>query len=438
MAEDFNHTDQIIRGKFESFEPEPPIQVWEKIKTGIPKTPPPPSSSGIILPIVVAISVLIFLSGLIHHFTAEKNAATKEGKASLAVQSAGVISTGSTSITDVSLQESFYQTPVPAPDPIVSAPSTSPEKENAIPVRAPFEQSRINKNKKEARENKASALAGSPTRTGQWKPGLVQSIISGNLSYADAAKYNLSPRDVRKLSGFTDDYAKRNQNDWSISFYFNPEVNHSQDASIENTMSYNLGFMPGINFNHFFIQGGVNVRYTHDKGNLAVDYNRYLGSYEDVYEVTFDSTGSGIIPTYHTQTVDVYDTINHYSISETKANYTYLEIPLLAGYRYTFGKLSVFGKAGPAASFLVYKNVPEAGYPEDKARIVNVNYQIPVRSTINWQLMMGAGIDYRLAEKFSISFEPTFRYTIKSYNLSTEGKNNTTSFGIRAGLNYNF
>jgi len=211
-------------------------------------------------------------------------------------------------------------------------------------------------------------------------------------------------------------------------------VTNCQDASVENTISYNVGILPGISFNHFFIQSGINLRFTSDKGNLAVDYNRYLGSYEDVYEVTFDSTENGIIPTYHTQSVEVYDTVNHYSISETKANYTYLEIPLLVGYRYTFGRFSLFGKAGPAASFLVVKDVPEAGFPEDKARIVNVNYQ-----TVNWQLMMGAGVDYKLADKLNFSLEPTFRFAIKQeYELLNGGKGNTTSFGIRAGLNYNF
>jgi len=181
------------------------------------------------------------------------------------------------------------------------------------------------------------------------------------------------------------------------------------------------------------------LRYTHYKGNYAVDYNRYLGTYEDVYEVTFDSTENGVIPTYFTHTVEVYDTVNHYAISETKANYTYLEIPLLFGYRYNFGRFSIFAKAGPAASFLVIRNVPAAGYPEDKARIINVDYQIPARSAVNWQLMMGAGFDYQLADKFNFSLEPTFRFALKSeYNLPDGARGNTTSFGIRAGLNYNF
>jgi opacity protein-like surface antigen len=187
------------------------------------------------------------------------------------------------------------------------------------------------------------------------------------------------------------------------------------------------------------MQSGINMRFTHDKGNYAVDYNRFLGTYEFVDYMKFDTTENGIIPVYYTHTEKVYDTVNHYSISETKANYTYLEIPLLFGYRYSFGKFSIFAKAGPSASFLVIRDIPNAGSPEEGARIINVNYQVPVRNTVNWQLMMGAGFDYKLADKFSFSLEPTFRFALKpEYKLPDGARGNTTSFGIRAGLNYNF
>jgi opacity protein-like surface antigen len=111
----------------------------------------------------------------------------------------------------------------------------------------------------------------------------------------------------------------------------------------------------------------------------------------------------------------------------------------LIGYRYNFGKLSLLAKAGPAASFLVVKNIPDAGYPEDNARIINIDYQIPVRSAVNWQMMLGAGFDYQLADKFSFSLEPTFRFALKPEFSFPDGESgNTISFGIRAGLNYNF
>jgi hypothetical protein len=444
MAEDYNHIDQIIRQKFENFEPEPPIQVWEKIRSGINKTPPPSSSTGFVMPIIVAISLLVFVAGLLNHFYFnDPNSSFRVTKASgLSIQQAGVISTGSTTSSDVNLQQEFYQTPSAVPAPDISSQSVAQEihavQQPVIPVRDTFGQTNSGDRKKKKAKNDQPVTLNNIPRTGQWNAGLVQKLAAGELSYADALQYNLSPRDVRKLSGIRD-YEKHIRPDWSIGIYFNPEMTNCKDNSIENTVSYNASILPQLSFNHFFMQSGVNMRFTNDKGNYAVDYNRYLGTYEHVDYITFDSTENGVIPTYYTHTVEVFDTVNHYAISQTKANYTYLEIPLLFGYRYSFGKFSIFAKAGPSASFLVNRNVPEAAYPEDKAQIIHVDYLIPARSTVNWQLMMGAGFDYQLADKFRFSLEPTFRFALKpEYELPDGARGNTTSFGIRAGLNYNF
>jgi hypothetical protein len=443
MAEDYNHIDQIIRQKFENFEPEPPAQVWENIKTGIKKDPPPPSSSGFIMPIIVAISLLIFVSGLLHH-SFFKNPVTepnKNGHQSLSIQEASVLSTGSTTTSDAALQQEFYKTPSTVPvEYIPSAPTQDVKKDqpSSIPVRDAFGKTGNEDKKQKKAKHSSFVTPGNQPSPARWKPGFVQALSSGQLSAADAAYYNLNARDIRKLSGFQENI-KHFNGIWSLGFYFNPEVTRCKDQGIENTISYSASILPQLSFSHFFIQSGVNMRFTSDRGNYAVDYNRFLGTYEDVYDVTFDSTENGVIPTYYTHTVEVYDTVNHYSVSQTKANYTYLEIPLLFGYRYSFGKFSLFAKAGPAASFMLSKNIPPAGNPEENARIINVDYQIPVRSTVNWQMMMGAGFDYKLADRISFSLEPTFRFALKpEYSLPDGAKGNTTSFGIRAGLNYNF
>jgi hypothetical protein len=428
MAEDFNHIDEIIRQKFDNFEPEPPAQVWEKIKSGISDKPAQPTAPGIILPIIVTISILIFLSGLIRHYYANPADNAAKQNTSLTLQAAGVISTGSTTTSDQTLQQEFYQTPAQLPVPKISQAQQEP-----IPVRVPFNQEV--KEKKAKKTAKAEATASStPVRpSGEYRPGLVQAMKSGQLSYSDVTRYNLDAREAKKLSAFTSNYEKKNHHEWSIGAYFNPEVTSCSDESIENTISYNVGILPRISFNNFFVESGVNFRNTSDKGNVAVDYNRFLGTYEHVDYMTFDTINDLVIPTYHTHTQDVYDTVNHYAVTDTKINYTYLEIPLFVGYRHTFGKVSVFGKFGPSASFMIYKNSPDAS-PEEKARIVSTDYQVPVRSSVNWQLMMGAGIDYRLADRISISLEPTFRYGLKSeYDL---GGSNTSSFGFRAGINY--
>ncbi len=440
MAEDYKHIDQIIRQKFENFEPEPPVQAWEKIRSEIGRTPPPPHSPGILLPIIVSVSLLIFIAGLFHQlYNGNSENAPIAGSGELTIHSASLGSTGSTSISDNTLQEEFYQTPSAMPHPEIKPVTAAQPAVTPVKVREPFNgQITGEKNKKKKNTGAAgqnTTLSGN--RSGEYRPGLVQALRSGDLTYEDAVKYNLNMRDFRKLSSYRENSRSLSAT-WSAGVYFNPEACISADETIDNTMSYNIGIMPRMSFGHFFLQSGINARFTHDRGNMTVDYNRFLGSYEDVYLVTFDTVDNVVVPTYYTETVDVYDTISQYAVSETRANYTYLEIPVLFGYRYSFGRFALFANAGPAASFMLNKKLPGAGSPEENARIVHVDYMVPSRATINWQLMLGAGFDYQLADRIHFSLEPTLRFALNpEYNMpDINGK--TRSFGVRAGINYKF
>jgi hypothetical protein len=152
--------------------------------------------------------------------------------------------------------------------------------------------------------------------------------------------------------------------------------------------------------------------------------------------VTFDSTANGYIPTFYTQTVDVYDSIDYYAINESKASYTYLEIPLLFGYQKDFKRFSLSLKGGPSMSLMISRNVPKAIYPEDKIRIVNMDRTLPTRINLNWQMMFSAGFGFNLTDKFSLNVEPAFRYFVNpEFNNGTSSRH-PYSFGVRAGIIY--
>jgi hypothetical protein len=440
-VENFDHIDQIIRQKFENFEPEPPARVWENVRSKISNTPPP-APSGLMLPILFVVTFLLFIGSLVFNLITGINEEVPEfdGTSRTHLRTAGMISTGSTTGSGQTLQNAIYQTiqdnhlqQVLSGAPQTGEPVTSkPE----IKVKAPFQPITATSGKDNGTTSEAQSASTNSAR-GPWTPGLRQALAAGEITVATAVKYDLSMKDVRKLSGYQENASNRTLG-WMIGVYFNPEVSIHQSSNLENTVSYSIGLMPQVSFSHFFIQSGINARFTHDKGNSSVSYNRFLGTYDDVYLVTFDSTENGIIPTYYTEEVDVYDTIDHYAISETQANYTYLEVPVLFGYRHDFGKMSVFAKGGPSAAFLIRQNIPVQD-PEEDARIVDVDYQVPARSQVNWNLMFGAGIDYRLSEWISFSLEPTFRYSLKSeYDIPDDAGAKSHSFGIRAGLNYKF
>ena len=439
--EKFEHIDQIIREKFENFEPEPPSKVWENVRSNISQTPPP-SPHGLMLPIIFIATFLLFVGSLVLNLlTKDDNSGLNSNSPESYLKTAGLISTGSTTKPGQTLEEAIYQTYQDNHLEQVLTNSGKPASKAAtdgdIKVKAPFHPVNQTTNRAITREKQRTASNIPISDRGQWKPGLRQAIEAGEIGVADAVNYNLSLRDLRKISGFQ--YYKRNDHPTiTVGLYFNPEVTTYQSESLENTVSYGVGILPQVNFRHFFLQSGLNARFTHDKGNSSITYNQFLGTYNDVYLVTFDSTENGVIPTYHTQVKEVYDTLDHYAITETKADYTYLEVPVLFGYRFETGRLSIFAKGGPLAAFLVSKRMPDQNL-EEKARIVNVDYQVPARSQVNWQLMIGAGIDYRFTENVSFSIEPTFRYSLNpEYKLPDDANAKSHTFGIRVGLNYKF
>jgi hypothetical protein len=432
--------DQIVRQKFENFEPEPPLTVWENVRSNISQTPPP-APSGLMLPILFIVTFLLFIGGLVLNLlTGNEKASGPEGEmAESHLKTAGMISTGSTTGSAQSLQNAIYQTYQENHLEQVMTNNTpaviTPSGDEPIRVKAPFEPYKAPARQKITSPENGQSAQPSTANRGSWTPGLRQALASGEITVGDAVKYNLDLRDIRKLSRFQSRENQRNAS-WSIGVFFNPEVTNHKPDDLENTVSYNFSLMPQVSFGHFFLQSGINARLTTDRGNATVNYNRFLGTYDDVYLVTFDSTENGVIPTYHTQQVEVYDTIDHYAISETTARYTYLEVPVMLGYRYEAGRFTLFAKGGPSASFLVHKDIP-AQAPEENARIVNVNYQVPARTQVNWQLVVGAGLDYKLFDKLSLSLEPTFRYALNpEYELPEDAVSRSYSFGFRAGLNY--
>lgn len=418
MADQFDTFDKILRQKFENFSPEPPMQVWENIKTRITGDAPPHNSAGFVLPMIFIVSMIIFLSGLLHHIfdsRSDTQILASEIQGQHFIQPSGAFTAG------------------PAANPGAPLPA-------AIPVRVPFQRDAtpVSSNYFSPAPSISGSRPDATLRTGLWQSGLRRKLAAGDLTYADAINYNLTHRDMKKLYGFRD-YEGNKRASWSLGLYFHPEVTSYRETGLGNTISYSFSILPQLSFNHFFIQSGASLRSTYDKGNYSIDFNRYLGSYEHVHLVTFDTTENGVIPTYHTHTVEVYDTIDHYVISETRINYTFLEIPVLFGYQHSFGRFSLFVKAGPAASFMIIKRLPDASNPEEKARIVNVDYQVPVRSTVNWQLQLGAGFEYKLSDKLGFNLEPTFRLALDpEYETPAGAGARSYTYGVRAGLKYIF
>ena len=222
---------------------------------------------------------------------------------------------------------------------------------------------------------------------------------------------------------------------WAFGLTFTPEMIFYPDNNDFNNRSYALDVSAIYKFSGYLLQSGIGVSWTSDEGNCEIDYNEYLGSYENVYNVTFDTTGSELSPIYHTETVRVYDSIERVSIMPTKNHYTYLQIPLLFGYGNENRRFGWFVKGGPSLSIMINENLANNNVSSSEDKILQIENEIPARINTNWQFVFSGGVSYKLSNHLSFTAEPVFRYYLNStYERNKLNLKNPYSFGLRIGF----
>ena len=232
---------------------------------------------------------------------------------------------------------------------------------------------------------------------------------------------------------------KKKTSHWENNVLVGFEFSLTNLDSVSITNSYSLAIEPTKYFNkNWFVRFGLNLSYTGDAGFTDVDYvsNDFMGTYDDVYNVTFDTIGGTITPIYHTKTVEVWDSIQHIAISEVNNRYLFTNLPVLLGYKSNFKNINWYLYAGPAIGIQLAKWIDDHSMNTENIEILNLNNKLPIRSTINYQMWVGAGIEYKVGGKASLILEPSYKYYFNSLYSDEAYKVNTSAFALRIGFNY--
>lgn len=228
---------------------------------------------------------------------------------------------------------------------------------------------------------------------------------------------------------------------WQTSYYITPELSISHFDSVEILNSYSINIEPTyfLNKNWFFRFGG-GLSFVRDRGFARIRYitNEYMGSYNDVYDITFDTVLGKINPVYHTKSVEVWDSIPHISVSGVTNRYLYLQVPTLFGYRYKKpgSIVSWYFMGGPAFNLKVASWIDNPKPEDENSDIVDLQNNLPIRSDIYVQLWLGAGLEYEINKKVSIAIEPGYRYYFKSIYNNPYNHTSSSGFTLRIGLVY--
>ncbi|RLD45453.1 MAG: hypothetical protein DRI89_00935 [Bacteroidetes bacterium] len=232
---------------------------------------------------------------------------------------------------------------------------------------------------------------------------------------------------------------KHFKNYWNIGLYFTPEIilNNFDSVTIMNT--YSLNIEPSWYFNkHWFMRFGAGISYVRDRGFAEVDYtsNDYLGSYDSVLYVTFETIDNELHRIYHTQEVEIWDSVRHFVISEVTNEYYFLQIPLMFGYHNSTDKFKWYFYTGPAMNISISKQIEDPKSSIEHIKIIDLENNLPQRVDYSLQLWVGAGIDFRIGQRLSLAFEPNYRYYFKPVYKESNYKTALSGLGLRFGLVY--
>ncbi len=228
-------------------------------------------------------------------------------------------------------------------------------------------------------------------------------------------------------------------NNWAFGIYATPEMMYGHSQTNGGKPSYSADFAVMYKFNDYFLQSGLSFGSSDDNSNANISYmqTEFMGTYHDVYDVTFDTTGGGAPqPVYHTQEVEVYDTTEHFTTTVYTNSYRYLSLPLLMGYQQQISdKFSYSLKGGPMVSFMLEES-SDFAFNHENAHIQAI-YNMPAdRVTTNWQALISLGLQYRIHKQIHFAVEPRLKYYFNPvYNTQAKGRDDKpVALGVRTGL----
>jgi hypothetical protein len=203
----------------------------------------------------------------------------------------------------------------------------------------------------------------------------------------------------------------------------------------------NFGADLTLSFDRFFVRTGIGISVSKGTNELLVEYNDYLGSYQNLDSITFlwDSKHYYLLPTYHLTEKDVWDSLISLDYPTIIKRYTYLQIPLILGYDVIrIRSVSLGFRAGPILSILISSKQLTGDYDPGENLVIRINQITPDRVQTNWQVMGGINATFRMSERVFVEIEPNIRYYFNSVYEQSEITKKPWSAGLRAAFMVRF
>jgi hypothetical protein len=259
-------------------------------------------------------------------------------------------------------------------------------------------------------------------------------------SLYEIARMEPEPIDPRTVAGMQE-YLKKRSN---IHFYTGAGamVAMVYYPSTTDQFTWSADVALGLKLHDFYIESGVGYQKMQERGIYQIDFKTRdsIGYYNEVVSFEIDPQNPDEI-TYKTKKTTVYDSINHYEHKTPLFTYSYLNIPLKAGYRfYQKDHFSVAAEAGVIFSKMLSKHIPEPIINDPDYELIAITNQTPERVDVNFQWQVSLRLNYRFAKTISVAVQPVFTKYINSIYDTDAGYPNVKpySMGLRFGIYFDF
>jgi len=452
LIEPNEHIDQLIREKMQSFEAAPPPHVWEGVVAGLEANKA--AKSGITKKVIILAALALFLAFLGWLLLSPYGGIWAEGQSHDSNTPAENVSVNQSVALamveqEIKTEEAELMEPSSGISSGTAVVSHTSEKSYAVDIVSTDE---VVTEPEDAIELSLSGYKAEDVIETEVNESInYTSLYQSFLDYHPLYKLNLSLAEpslrypsenilspvLPQKKPRTNKSSVRKGN-WSVFVGTAPEFAITNIDSVTVLNSFSVHFEPTYHFNkHWFVRSGLGMAYSRDRGFAKLDYisNEYMGSYNDVYNVTFDSVNGQVVPTYYTKTVEVWDSIRHLVVSEVTNRYAYVQVPLFVGYYHPANSalVSWYVYGGPTFNFQIGRWIDKPLPAENYIEILNLQNKLPERNPFYMQLGISAGIEYKITDKISMAVEPGYRYYLNSiYNK--EGYNKSISaFSVKVG-----
>ena len=433
------HINEVLKKKFENFSPQPPERVWEGITTALDKQLVPAWYNTLAAKIVAAVLIGIFL--LAGYWLLENNFLSETSKVRVVAKQALPIikkKTAKSNTTGMSSPEVVSENTVASntgQTPVLASQQKSLNKKAPV-VKTSSAYDNLTKTKEMENSDISSALSQVEVNHRKGNIDIMESkfivfnTLDTPLKIEASAKKDEGKATLSSLK-------KKQLGKLALGIYFAPEIIFDPFDSLTIQNSYAINIEPVYYFNnHWFVRPGLGLQYARDKGFVKTDYLSwdYMGSYNDVVDVTIDTTGGVMTPIYHTKEREVYDSIRHFSVTEETNRYLYLLTSVVVGYHNHSEKIGWSMYAGPAINFVLYnkRDIPV----DDNTSIISMDYNLPERKSPQYHIKLGFGLDYRIGRNWLVTVELEYRYFINGLNGGGIYNNSLSGIGTRFGFVY--